>query len=142
MNRSFFPTYRKFCTLANINPILCLEHVTRFVRQRYNRMVIRDIIRVDVDDLIVMMSSTEANLAYWADGVLFACFSMAESESLSTLELEGTTYIERVIFAKYPTFTRTIKSTTNFEILAVNVQSSELYNDLIQWLKSQPIWND
>lgn len=105
-------------------------------------MVIRDIIRVDVDDLIIMMSSTESNLAYWADGVLFACFSMTESESLATLELEGITYIEKVIFAKYPKFTRTIKSTTNFEILAVNIQSSELYSDLINWLKSQPIWND
>lgn len=105
-------------------------------------MVIRDIIRVDLDDLIIMMSSTETNLAYWADGVLFACFSMAESESLAALELDGITYIERVIFAKHPIFTRTVKSTTNFEILAVNVQSSELYNDLIKWLKEQPIWNE
>lgn len=110
--------------------------------QKYNRVVIRDIIRVNLDDLIMMLSAIESNLAYWNDGVLFACFTPTESEALAISELQGVIHFDRVFFTKHPTFTRTVKSTTNFEIPVINVQNSELYSELIKWLKSQPVWND
>ena len=108
---------------------------------KYHLIHIRDIIKVDLDDFIIMMSATESNIAYWADGVLFACFSMTESEELAKKEIAGETYIERVVFSKNKLFSRTIKSATNFELPVVNVQKSVLYGSLIKWIKNQQIWD-
>ena len=116
--------------------------MTDFIFKEYSTVYIRDVIKVDQDDLITMMSSTESGLAYWADGVLFACFSMTESEELAKKELAGTVYMEKVIFAKHEKVSKTIKSATNFEIPVVNVQNSSMYKKLIEWIKCQSIWDD
>lgn len=104
-------------------------------------MYIRDVIRMELDDLITMMSGDASGLTYWADGVLFVAFSIDASESLAKKEIDGVTYIDRLIFTKYPGFSRTVKSTTNYEIPVVNVQNSNLFVKLISWLKTQPFWN-
>lgn len=116
--------------------------MTDFIYEEYDEIHIRDIINADLDDFIAMMSYTEAGLAYWADGVLFACFAMTDSDTLAKKEIAGVTYIDKVIFAKYPKFTRTVKSAANFEIPAVNVSRSRLYSKLISWLKTHPAWQD
>ena len=116
--------------------------MTEFIHDEYQSVRVRDIIRVDLDDFITMMSATEASLAYWADGVLFACYAMTESEALAEKEIAGTTYLDKIIFAKHPTFSKTVKSATNFEIPAVNVSRSDMYSRLMVWLKGLPAWND
>ena len=116
--------------------------MTRFVYEEYQTVHVRDVVRVDLDDFIMMMSGTESGLAYWADGALFVCYMITESEELARMEISGITYIDRIVFAKHPQFSKTIKSTTNLEIPAVNVGRSSLYSGLVQWLKSLPAWNN
>lgn len=116
--------------------------MTDFVHEPYSTIHVRDIIKLTLDDLINMMSTLESGVAYWANGVLFASFAMTDSEELAKKEIVGQTYIDKIVFAKYDTFSRTIKSTTNLEIGVINVQKSKLYQDLISWLKKQPIWNE
>ena len=48
----------------------------------------------------------------------------------------------RRFFAVYENYTKTVKSSTNLEIGVLNMQKSKLYQDLIKWLKQQPIWNE
>jgi hypothetical protein len=67
---------------------------------------------------------------------------MTESEELAKKEIQGQTYLDKVIFAKYENYTKTAKLSTNMEINVLNVQKSHLYTDLISWLKKQPIWNE
>ena len=116
--------------------------MTEFIHSEYQKVYVRDVIRMDLDDFILMMSSTEAGLAYWADGVLFACYAMTESEALAEEEISGTTYMERIIFAKHPAFSKTVKSADNFEIPVVNVNRSATYSKLMTWLRNHPAWND
>ena len=115
--------------------------MTDFVHEPYSTVFVRDVIKVSVDDLLNMMSTLEAGNAYWADGVLFASFAMTESEELAKKEMEGKTYLDKIVFAKYDRYTGTIKSSTNLEINVLNVQKSRLYGDLVSWLKRQPIWD-
>ena len=89
-----------------------------------------------------MMSSLEAANAYWVDGVLFASFAMTESEELAKKEMNNEMFLDKVIFAVYENYTKTVKSTTNLEIGVLNMQKSSLYTDLIKWLKTQSIWNE
>lgn len=116
--------------------------MVEFTHDEYKNIYIRDIIRVELDDFIVMMSATESGLAYWADGVLFMGYVMTESEALAKEEIAGTTYIDKMIFAKYPEFSRTVKSATNFEIPVVDVGRSGIYSKMIAWIKGLPAWND
>jgi hypothetical protein len=88
------------------------------------------------------MSSLEAANAYWVDGVLFASFAMTESEELAKKEMNNEMFLDKVIFAVYENYTKTVKSTTNLEIGVLNMQKSSLYTDLIKWLKTQSIWNE
>lgn len=115
--------------------------MTDFVHEPYRTVFVRDVIKMSLDDLLSMMSTLESGNAYWADGVLFASFAMTESEELAKKEMEGKTYIDKIVFARHDRYAKTIKSSTNLEISVLNVQKSKLYGDLISWLKKQPVWN-
>ncbi|MCV0398878.1 MAG: hypothetical protein K5785_02650 [Nitrosarchaeum sp.] len=125
-----------------INPDKGITILTDFIHQPYKTIYVRDIIKMTLDDLLNMMSTLETGNAYWVDGVLFASFAMTDSEELAKKEIQGETYLDKIIFAKYERYTKTAKSSTNLEINILNVQKSQLYRDLIKWLKQQPIWNE
>ena len=116
--------------------------MTEFIHKPYDKIYVRDMIKLDLDDLIGMMSSLESANAYWVDGVLFASFAMTESEELAKKEMQNEMYLDKIIFAKYENYSKTVKSSTNLEIGVLNMRKSKLYRDLIDWLKSQPIWNE
>ena len=67
---------------------------------------------------------------------------MTDSEELAKKEIQGITYLDKIVFAKYNKFTKTVKSSTNLEIGILNMEKSGLFRDLIAWLKKQPIWNE
>jgi hypothetical protein len=116
--------------------------MTEFVHKPYDKIYVRDIIKLNLDDLIGMMSSLEAANAYWVDEVLFASFAMTESEELAKKEMQNEMFLDKIVFAKYEKYTKTVKSSTNLEIGVLNMQKSKLYKDLIAWLKTQAIWNE
>ena len=51
-------------------------------------------------------------------------------------------FLDKVIFAVYDSYSKTVKSSTNLEIGVLNMQKSKLYIDLIKWLKTQSIWTE
>lgn len=114
--------------------------LTEFVHEPYRTVHVRDIVALSLDDLITTISSLEPVNAYWCDGVLFAVFAVSESDELARKEISGETYLDRIMFAKYAEFTRTVKSSTNLEIGAVNVSGSGTYRSMVSWLKKQPAW--
>lgn len=116
--------------------------MTEFLHKPYDRIYVRDMIKLNLDDLIGMMSSLESANAYWVDGILFASFTMTESEELAKKEMQDEMYLDKIIFATYEKYTRTVKSSTNLEIGALNMSKSKLYRELIVWLKTQSIWNE
>lgn len=116
--------------------------MTEFIHKPYTTIVVRDVIKMSLDDLLNMMSTLEAGNGYWADGVLFASFSMTDSEELAKKEIQGETFLDKIIFAKYEKYTKTAKLSTNLEINILNVQKSQLYRELVEWLKTHPIWNE
>jgi len=116
--------------------------MTEFIHKPYERIFVRDMIKLSIDDLIVTMSSLEAANAYWVDQVLFASFAMTESEELAKKEMQNEMYLDKIIFAKYEKYTKTVKSSTNLEIGVLNMEKSKLYKNLIAWLKTQSVWNE
>ena len=116
--------------------------MTDFFYEPYKAIHVHDIIKMSLDDLISLISTLEASNAYWVDGVLFVSFSVTESDELGKKEIQGETYLDKVVFCKYEKYTKTAKSSTNVEINILNVQKSHLYCDLISWLKKQPVWNE
>ena len=116
--------------------------MTEFTHKPYEKIYVRDMVKLDLDDLIGMMSSLESGNAYWVEGVLFASFAMTESEELAKKEMQNEMYLDKIIFAKYQNYSKTVKSSTNLEIGVLNMSKSKLYQELIAWLKAQPIWNE
>ena len=116
--------------------------MTEFTHRPYEKIYVRDMIKLSLDDLIGMMSALESANAYWVDGVLFASFAMTESEELAKKEMQNEMYLDKIIFAKYEKYSKTAKSSTNLEIGILNMQKSSLYKDMIAWLKTQSIWNE
>jgi len=114
--------------------------MTEFVHKPYDKIYVRDMIKLNLDDLIGMMSSLDAANAYWVDGVLFASFAMTESEELAKKEMQNEMFLDKIIFTVYDNYTKTVKSSTNLEIGVLNMQKSKLYKDLIAWLKTQTVW--
>ena len=75
--------------------------MTDFIHKPYDKIYVRDMIKLDLDDIIGMMSSLESGNAYWVDGVLFASFAMTESEELAKKEMQNEMYLDKIIFAMY-----------------------------------------
>lgn len=111
------------------------------MQKQYNSVIVRDIIKVDVDDFIAIMANADVGLAYWNNGVLFSYFLMPESEQLAVEESRGVSYLEKIVFAKYPKYTKTVKSTMNYEMPVVSIQGSTVHNEMITWLKTTPAWD-
>ena len=63
-------------------------------------------------------------------------------EELAKKEMQNEMFLDKIIFAVYDKYTKTVKSSTNLEIGVLNMQKSNLYRDLIAWLKTQSIWNE
>ncbi len=116
--------------------------MTEFFHKPYDKIYIRDIIKLSLDDMIGMMASLESANAYWVDGVLFASFAMTESEELAKKEMHDEMFLDKIIFTIYENYTRTAKSSTNLEIGVLNMQKSNMYKGLIAWLKTQPVWSN
>ncbi len=116
--------------------------MTEFVYRPYKRVYVRDVIRLNLDDFIGMMTSMESMNAYWADGVMFASFAMTESEELAKKEMQDEMYLDRIMFTKYDNYSKTAKSANNLEIGILNVQNSPIYRQLVAWLRSQTAWNE
>ncbi|MBM2818690.1 MAG: hypothetical protein HW410_372 [Nitrosarchaeum sp.] len=116
--------------------------MTDFIHEPYKTIFVRDLIKMSLDDLLNMMVTLESGNAYWVDGVIFASFAMTDSEELAKKEIQGQTYLDKIIFAKYEKYSKTIKLVNNLEMNILNVEKSHLYRDLISWLKKQPIWNE
>lgn len=116
--------------------------MTEFVHKPYSTIYVRDLIKMSLDDLLNMMSTLEAGNAYWVDGVVFASFAMTDSEELAKKEIQGETYLDKIVFAKYDKYTKTAKLSNNIEINILNVEKSQLYRELAKWLKKQPIWTE
>ncbi|WP_316505080.1 hypothetical protein [Nitrosopumilus sp.] len=116
--------------------------MTEFIHKPYDQIFVREIIKLSLDDLIGMMSSLESANAYWVNGVLFASFAMTESEELAKKEMQNQMYLDKIVFATYENYTKTVKSSTNVEIRVLNMQKSKLYQELIEWVKSQSIWDE
>jgi len=107
--------------------------MTEFIHKPYEKIYVRDMIKLSLDDLIGMMSSLEA---------ANASFAMTESEELAKKEMNNEMFLDKVVFAINEKYSKTVKSSTNLEIGVLNMQKSKLYSDLINWLKTQPIWTD
>lgn len=116
--------------------------LTEFIHEPYKTIHVREMIKMSQDDLVSLISTLESANAYWTDGVLFVSFAITESDELGKKEIEGETYLDRIMFARYDRYTKTVKSSTNVEINVLNVQKSRLYRDLVLWLKKQPVWNE
>ena len=116
--------------------------VTELVHRPYRKIYVRDIIKLDLDDMIGMMSLLESASAYWADGVLFASFAMTESEELAKREIQDDEmYLDKVVFSVCKEYSKTVKSTTNLEVGVLNMEKSALYMEMVSWLKQQDAWS-
>ena len=115
--------------------------MTEFLHRPYERIYVRDIIKLSLDDMIAMMTSMGIPHAYWADGVLFASFAMTESEELAKKEMNNEMFLDKLAFTEHGPYTRTIKSSTNLEMGVLDMHKSSLYRDLVAWLKGQPAWS-
>ena len=85
--------------------------MTEFIHKPYEQIFVRDMIKLSLDDLVLMMSSLEASTAYWVDQVLFASFAMSESEELAKKEMQNEMYLDKIVcnpgtmvYSKYVSF--------------------------------------
>lgn len=114
--------------------------MTEFAARPYERIYVRDVIRVSQDDLVAMMSTLEAASGYWVDGVLLASFAMSESEELAKKEMQDEMYLDKIVFCRCDRYSRTVKSSTNLEIGVLDMSGSRLYREMVAWLKTLPAW--
>ena len=116
--------------------------MTEYRTEQVKKVIINDLIQEDIENFL-HLSRIGGNLsAIWVDGIIIALATAAFTESYGKIFLEGTRIYEKVLFVKYPKYTKTVKwNGGNFEIELRNYKNHPRFVRFAKWIKSQSVWN-
>jgi len=113
----------------------------RISHEPIKKLIIHDLVHESLDNFLHVSVASRLRYIIWVDGILIAYIALNESEGFFEKSLEGIKIWEKLMFAKYPKYSETIKwNGGHYEIPLLNYNSNKRYSDLAKWLKSQPIW--
>jgi len=116
--------------------------VTDIKREPIKKIIIQDIIHENLENFLYRCYTLGEMSAMWVEGMIIDVI-----EDQSNLEIgfeksiEGIRYYEKIIFVKYPQYTKSIKwNGGNYEIFLRNDSNYARLKELAKWVKSQPEW--
>jgi len=112
-----------------------------FKMKPIQQIVIHDLVQETLENLLYQYYASENTYAFWADGIIISIDSTSGYEESFKKLLEGIKIFERVVFVKYPKYTKNAKwNGGNFEVMLLNCNNNPLLKALAKWIKTQSIW--
>lgn len=107
------------------------------------RMIVSDLVQEDLESFLYTCRISNIPNAIWVDGIIIILLFAENSEKNTERLFNGLRLYERVIFVKYPKYSKTIKwNGGSYELALRNYKNFPRFVELANWIKTQPVWNE
>jgi len=115
--------------------------MTEFKIEPIQQMIIHDLIHENIENFLHQCYVYGVVSAIWAEGVIMSLVPLTSNEIAAEQSTKNIKYFERVIFVKYPKYTKSVKwNGGNYELQLRNYQNYPRFTEFAKWIKSQPAW--
>jgi len=106
-------------------------------------VLITDLIQDDLENFLYISRVSNASSAIWVEDMIIGLLPSPTTEKNVERYFEGIRIYEKVVFVKYPKYTKTVKwNGGNFELGLRNYKNFPRFVELAKWIKTQPVWNE
>lgn len=117
--------------------------MTEFKIKPVKEILITDLVQEDLENFLYISRVSNASSAIWVEGMIIGLLPSPTTEKNVERYFEGTRIYERVVFVKYPKYTKTVKwNGGSYELALRNYKNIPRFCELAKWIKTQPVWNE
>ena len=117
--------------------------MTVFTMKPIKEVIVSDLIQEDHESFLYTCRISNVSNAIWVDGIILVLLFAENSEKNTERLFNGLRLYERVIFVKYPKYSKTIKwNGGSYELALRNYKNFPRFVELANWIKTQPVWNE
>ena len=115
--------------------------MTEFKIKPVKEVFITDLIQDELENFLYICRISDIPSAIWVEGmIIFLVTALCIGKNVER-QFEGSRIYEKVIFVKYPKYTKSVKwNGGNYELQLRNYQNYPRFTALAKWIKSQPAW--
>lgn len=115
--------------------------MTEFKMKAVKEVLITDLIHEEIENFLYMCRISNIPTAIWVDGIIILLTPSMNTEKNVERQFEGIRMYDKLIFVKYPKYTKTVKWNGGiYELPLRNYMNIQRFRELAKWVKSQPVW--
>ncbi len=116
--------------------------MTEFKIKPVKDVIITDLIQDELENFLYICRTSDVSNAIWVEGMIILLVPAKLTEKIAELQFEGYRIYEKVVFVKYPKYTKTVKwNGGNFEFALRNHMNIPRFRELAKWIKTQSVWD-
>ena len=105
------------------------------------QVIIHDLVHEDIENFLHHCYVDSVISEIWVDGIIINYTSLGFGDTLVKESIKGIKRYEKLVFVKYPKYTKTVKwNGGNYELGLRNYNNNPRFRALAKWIKSQPVW--
>ena len=115
--------------------------MTEFKMKPVKEVLITDLIHEEIENFLYMCRISNIPTAIWVEGIIILLTPSMNTEKNVERQFEGIRMYDKLIFVKYPKYTKTVKWNGGiYELPLRNYMNIQRFRELAKWVKSQPVW--
>ncbi len=117
--------------------------MTKFQHEPFEKIIIKNLVHEDLDNLIHQCLSRDKPEVFWVNGMIIAIKKLifgAGKKEYDNME-KGIQYFEKISFVKFPKYVSSITQKDCVKYVRVlDYSNNNKFKELSNWIESQPIW--
>jgi len=115
--------------------------MTEFKVEQIQQVIIHDLVHEDLENFLHHCYADSDISKIWVDGIIIDYTTLIFAEILAKRAIKGVKHYEKLVFVKYPKYSKTLKwNGGNYELVLRNYNNNQRFRALAKWIKSQPAW--
>ena len=116
--------------------------MTEFKIEPIKQVIIHDLVHEDIENFLHHCYADSEISKIWVDGIIIDYTALLVVSQIAVEQsMKGIKYYEKLVFVKYPKYTKSVKwNGGNYELMLRNYNNNPRFKALAKWIKSQPVW--
>ena len=118
--------------------------MTEFLHEPIEKIIVKNLIHENLDNLISQCNQQFRPQVFWVNGMIISIprIIVGADEKKYDHLVKGVQYFEKVVFVKFPKYAASItkKNCVDY-VRLLDYSNNNKFNELANWIESQPIWN-
>jgi hypothetical protein len=119
------------------------EKLTVFTLKPVKEVIVTELVQEDLEIFLFSCRIGSVSNVIWVDGMIIILILSTPTEKNVERYFEGYRIYEKIIFVKYPKYSKTVKwNGGSFELALKNYKNHPRFVELAKWIKTQSVWNE